>query len=56
MVLSLTIEMALLKMGMIGIQVSSMDEAFSEEKLNSLKIFPSFSPPFSKKKGSNMSF
>ena len=55
MALSLTTEMALSKMGMIGIQVSSMDEAFSEEKLSSLKIFPSFSPPFSMKKGSNRS-
>ena len=55
MALSLTTEMALSKMGMIGIQVSSMDEAFSEKKLSSLKIFPSFSHPFSMKKDSNRS-
>ena len=55
MALSLTTEMALSKMGMIDIQVSSMDEAFSEKKLSSLKIFPSFSPPSSMKKDSNMS-
>ena len=53
--LSLIAERVLLKMGMLGIQVSSMAGAFSEEKLSSLNIFTSFSPPFSKKKGSNMS-